>query len=494
MLKEWTIRPLAMPALAITTSPRGLRVLVPGSDFRGEKRPLPHRFGPGVVTRARDGLWPDALIVLACALGLRVVFAALLADTYDPDEFVVLALSRAVAHGAVPYRDFTFFHPPGILMLFRALQPIVSWWWPSARLLTLAVDTGTALMVWQIGRRLYGSRTGLAAGLIYSACPVALLSAVRVGQDPLITSLGVGGLLLLISGRSGTRTVLAGVCLGLAVMIKYPALLFLPLYLLAAPRRAMIAASTALVVVACGFFPLFHYVPAVYAQTVTWQLLHRAPTDPWHRIAVVVAFWLLLNPLSLIGALRQRHPSWALAGFAFGGLFVMTSQSYYHYFVPILPFAALLAASTVTVAFEKAPRFVIALALGTLALWGVALHAGPETFGLSPAHFSTVRHAVRVLDRSTSPGQRVVTDQFEYAYLARRPLAVDYFWNMRNTVRAETLERSLTKAQAVVVTWGVAPTYPAGFPDYLRDKGYRRVRAGSATVWLIPDHHSRAGG
>src|SRR5437764_9445782 len=116
------------------------------------------------ATGAPRAVWRDLFIVLGVALGLRLIFAALTADSYDPDEFVVLALSRDFAHGAVPYRDFAFFHPPGILVLFRLLQPIITGWWPAGRLVTLAVDSLTAVIVWRTGLLLFGRRSlGLAA-------------------------------------------------------------------------------------------------------------------------------------------------------------------------------------------------------------------------------------------------------------------------------------------------------------------------------------------
>src|SRR5712692_1893608 len=45
----------------------------------------------GNTTEKRSGLpFRDMLIVLTCAIGLRLGFALLTADTYDYDEFVIL--------------------------------------------------------------------------------------------------------------------------------------------------------------------------------------------------------------------------------------------------------------------------------------------------------------------------------------------------------------------------------------------------------------------
>ncbi|HLJ69143.1 MAG TPA: hypothetical protein VKX16_17450, partial [Chloroflexota bacterium] len=183
--------------------------------------------------RAPAGLamW-DALVVGAVALVLRLVFMAFSANTYDYDEFVLLQLAREVAGGALPYHDFMFFHPPGALLLLRALEPLTSWWWPAGRVLLALADSVTAVFVWMAGATIWDRRAALASGLLYSAMPLTLVSATRVGQDPLITIVGFGGLLLLLRQPSVLAGATAGVLLGLAVWTKYPALYFLPIYLL----------------------------------------------------------------------------------------------------------------------------------------------------------------------------------------------------------------------------------------------------------------------
>lgn len=430
----------------------------------------------------------DLFIVLAWALALRLIFLLLTADTYDPDEFVYLALGRDMSNTVVPYRDFLFFHPPGMLVLVHLLQPLLSWWWPSARVLELLVDTVTAALVWRIGVLIHGRRGGLAAGLIYGASPLALVCAVRVDQDPLITALGIGGLLVLLSRRSWLGVILAGVCLGLAVWIKYPAILFLPIYLLAAPRRGTLTLGVAGVVAALAFAPFLHDAPALFDQTVLWQAAARHPSDLLTRLGSVGAFWLLLNPLAVLALIRRGHPRWVVAGFCLGGVFLFTSQVYYHYFVPALPFAALLAAPLVAGPLRRFRYRMLAGAVALTALWGADIAHGsdPGRLFISASRLSALRPTIKVLDRSTRKHQMILTDQFEYAYLANRPTLDDYFWNAHGLVNAHFLEYRLDHTGAIVLTRHVAPTYPLGFTTYLEDSRYRRVQTGATEIWLTP--------
>lgn len=448
----------------------------------------------------------DLLIVLACAVGFRLAFAALTSNTYDYDEFVLLLLSRDYAHGAVPYRDFMFFHPPGALVPLRLAQPLISIWWPAARLLTLMVDTATAALVWRIGTLLYDRKTALAAGILYGLSPLALISAVRVGQDPLLTALGMAGLVVLLSTQSQKGACAAGVCLGLAIWIKYPAAIFLPVYLFASPRRALSSLLGVCVGAGAAFAPFLAQAHQMYAQTVTFQRT-RWTMDLGQRLETAGLYWLLVNVFAVVGILRGlftarpgllearslrgrvwergRPPVWLLAGFGLGGLFLLSSQVYYHYFVPIVPFAAVLGAPVAIRLAQVAPRLVTLAAIAVVGGWAATIDlAGASPLFVTAAHLSDIRPTIELIDRRTRADGRVLADRYEYAYLAQRPTLAHYFWNVGVLVDAGYLERRVSAARAVVLSYGASSGYPAGFTRYLNAR-YASVRTKANTVWLV---------
>lgn len=424
------------------------------------------------------------LIVLAAALLLRVVFALLIANTYDYDEFVLLLNGRDYAHGAVPYRDFMFFHPPGMLVLLRTVEPLTALWWPLARGMMLVIDTATAGLVWYLGRRLYGSRGGVAAGLLYALNPLALIAAVRVGQDSVITALGMAGLVLLLINHSWKNAVLAGACLALALWIKYPAVYFLPIYILVAPRRTAGMALGLILAGAVLFLPYHAEIHALLNQTVQFQRT-RWSMDFSTRIETTALFWLAVNPLALV-ALRRRAPLWAAAGFVLGGLFVFTSQVYYHYFVPVVPFAALLGAPA-ALYFTRLPRLALVAMIGSVALvWGLIIDLGGQSpLFVTTARLSDIQPTIRLLDCTTQADAAILADRYEYPYLANRQAVAHYFWNVGVLVNAKYLEQSLSHAQAMVLSYGASSGYPAGLVAYLNTH-YRRVETRANTVWLPP--------
>jgi hypothetical protein len=425
--------------------------------------------------------------VFLWAIALRTGFALVTANTFDADEFVILGLGRAVAHGAIPYRDITFFHPPGMLYLTAALQPLVGLWWPVARIVTLFADSLTAVLVWRIGKELYGDRKAVVAGIIYGASPIPLVSAVRLGPDPIITLLGVAGLALLLANRSRTGSILAGVCLGLAVWTKYPALLYLPIYLLAAPRRIRSVLAGFAVTAAALFAPFLLEAPALFSQTVVWQLSHRSHSDLLHRLSSVGVYWLGLNILAAIEVVRARSPLWLRAGFCIGALFLLSPQAYYHYFVPIAPFAALLAAAVITPVVDRSPGLLLAGAIALAGFWAGDVANGTAKMRLfvSASRFTPVQQTAAILDHATAATAEILTDQFQYAFFANRRVMNDYFWNMNTTVTARSLEGRISQIAAVVATKGNGETFPKGFADFLEDKRYRRLQTVRTVVWII---------
>jgi hypothetical protein len=423
--------------------------------------------------------------VLGWAVGLRVLFALLTAGTYDPDEFVLLALSNRFVHGAVPYRDFMFFHPPGALVVYGALHPLIALWWPAARIFSLLIDSATALLVWRIGLDLYGRRGALAAGLVYGASPLALISAVRVGQDPLITFLGVAGIAILVTRPSARAAVLAGACLGVAVWIKYPALIFLPIYLLLARRRSLYVLGGAVAAAAILFAPFIGSADDLIRQTIVWQR-SRFPMPFDVRLAHTAIFWLLLNAIALPGLFARRAPAWVIAGLGLGALFIFTPDVYYHYLVPVVPFAALLAASYLDRLGAAVGRGLMLAGLAAAAICGLALAtAGNDIRQLvTAARFAWVQPVVQILDRSPAARAGVLADRFEYTYLADRPAASTYFWDLRTEVPAASLERYLPRIALVVETTGHGPGFPDGFVAYLQRHHYRAVHTVFANVWM----------
>ncbi len=135
----------------------------------------------------------------------------------------------------LPYRDFLSSYAP--LHSYLDALFISLWHTPLAIILASVLVELLLLPMWLgLGRRLFDESTLRTAALLYVASPISLQFVTVDGQDNVLIALLLAGALLLML-RS--RAFCSGVLFGLsAAAIKFLPLLFAPVFLVAAPRRA----------------------------------------------------------------------------------------------------------------------------------------------------------------------------------------------------------------------------------------------------------------
>jgi 4-amino-4-deoxy-L-arabinose transferase-like glycosyltransferase len=205
-----------------------------------------------------------------------------------PDEAQYWLWSRTLAFGY-------YSKPPLIAWAIWASTAFGGDAEPWVRLPAVLFQAGAALLVFQIGRQLYGSRAGLAAAALYALTPAIQLSATVVATDaPLLFFIGltiwtyVG-----LQGAEGRRRLLLsaglGAALGLAFLSKYAAvyaLIGIGLHLALSPaaRRGWSPAAAGL---ALGAFLL------VLGPNLAWNAAHGFATV---QHAVANAHWSGRDP------------------------------------------------------------------------------------------------------------------------------------------------------------------------------------------------------
>jgi 4-amino-4-deoxy-L-arabinose transferase-like glycosyltransferase len=215
-----------------------------------------------------------AAILLTAALALARLIALFRTplELY-PDEAQYWLWSRALAFGY-------YSKPPLIAWAIWASTALGGDTEPRVRLPAVLFQAGATLVVFWIGRRLYDSRTALAAAALYALTPAIQLSATVVATDaPLLFFLGLTLLAYtaLQGASGGRRLALAaglGAALGLAFLSKYAAAyavigIGLHLALSPAARRSWSPAAAAL---ALGALLL------VLAPNLAWNAAHGFAT------------------------------------------------------------------------------------------------------------------------------------------------------------------------------------------------------------------------
>jgi len=163
--------------------------------------------------------------VVALALGFRLwkirdLFSVF--HDYDPGAYSLGV--RFITEGLVPYRDFVLVHPPLYDYVLAAVYDVSGYDLVHGRYLSVALSFICVLLVYEIGRRLYDSRVAVMAALIFAVEPMMVYLGRRCVQEMLGLTLILAGVLLAFGHlqTGGRRRLLfAGICLGLAIAVKY---------------------------------------------------------------------------------------------------------------------------------------------------------------------------------------------------------------------------------------------------------------------------------
>jgi 4-amino-4-deoxy-L-arabinose transferase-like glycosyltransferase len=337
--------------------------------------------------------WPWVMVGLilfaAAAIRLRVLDLPL-----ERDEGEYAYAGQLLLDGVPPYTLAYNMKFPGVYAAYALAMALFGQTAGGVHLGLILVNAAAIVLVFLLGRRLFNAETGVAAAAGYALLSLSPSVLGLAGHAThFVVPAALGGLLLLLRGLERRRRRLfiwSGVCLGLALLMKQPAALwvvFAALYLAWTEARnperrwgrlagrlgllaAGVAAPLALTGLLLGWAGVFgrfwHWTFAYAAQYGTrlslgdgWAILKDCFVE---RMGPGAGLWVLAG-LGLAGlivaAARQRRP---LADrkvldapvFVAGLLvfsFLATSAGLYwrnHYFILMLPAVALLAGVAVS--------------------------------------------------------------------------------------------------------------------------------------------------
>ncbi|HND89361.1 MAG TPA: glycosyltransferase family 39 protein, partial [Saprospiraceae bacterium] len=355
------------------------------------------------------------LLLLSVAAALLIgVRLRLLALPLERDEGGFAYIGKMMLGGQRLYTDLYDSKLPGLYGLYGVFVSVFGYHPSGIHLGLLLCNVAAAAWLFLLSRRAFGAAVAAWSVLVFallSVSPNVLGSAAHATQ--LLLPFALGGLWLL--GRESGRPVVrplavlgAGMLLGAAFLIKQQAVFFMPLaalYLWAGLRerqaglRQMLTPLAALALGAVlPYLTVLGYMAAVGRLPDFWFWTYALPVqfgnsyqpgERWVLFGTVQGFvlrgqWLLWG-LAVLGALwvwrgRWAFPSKVLATsllvLPFGGV-LLGSAFYPHYWVLLLPGAAL-AAAALTGAESHSPLagkvFSGLLALGLL--WALSSNPG----------------------------------------------------------------------------------------------------------------------
>jgi 4-amino-4-deoxy-L-arabinose transferase-like glycosyltransferase len=149
------------------------------------------------------------------------------------DEGAYTASAGSLVTGAVPYRDFTFIQPPGIMLVVAPVAVVVRAFgsWSEVlvfgRWLVALVAIANVALVMSIGWRWKGWPAAVIGGILYASYLPAVHTENQILLDPLVVLCLLGSARLWIGSpsspsraRTDARSLLAGGVAGLAAVIK----------------------------------------------------------------------------------------------------------------------------------------------------------------------------------------------------------------------------------------------------------------------------------
>lgn len=141
------------------------------------------------------------------------------------DDGVYMGAATGFSHGLIPYRDFLFVHPPGVLFILSPIGYLARFIGDSSafvlgRIFCIAVGIATTILVTKIGFRA-GNWAGVFAGFTYALwLPVVREERTTLLEVFCVFFLAIAIYFITKDEIRNRDVVLAGVSLGLATSVK----------------------------------------------------------------------------------------------------------------------------------------------------------------------------------------------------------------------------------------------------------------------------------
>jgi 4-amino-4-deoxy-L-arabinose transferase-like glycosyltransferase len=464
------------------------------------------------------------LLFVEVVIALYVVansFAAMAAPL-NRDEGAFLTIARVILHGGLPYRDVFDQKSPGIYYLLAGLIALTGGLTPLAQVLVIRAvvvlaNVATAGGLLLLGRRWWSLEVGIVGAALW-LLGLTVFEGDHFFTEPFAVVAAVFALVVVAYFPTLRGALCAGLLLALGSLFKQTAVLAAPgvaLLLLPnwhrtrgwwRPNRALLVRLGALVagfiapwLLICAAFALAGAFTPMWQQIVVSNLTHYPSDDSGLRgrlglgIGPFPLIWLVPVVLGLAGIARwlgwwpwrRRGPAPSQASVALWIVMLLAgvplaTHSYLHYWLQLLPSAALLTAlaifsaldgwhmvSTRILAGGMPFRLLMPAVLLVLQLLALGNPLPRTQFGNFWGELRGQDAAGQVIATHTAPGSRIVVmpAEAEYYFLSDRMPATPTIYiqtiNLTPTL-VSSIETDLDGYRYGAVVWirGVFTNWP----------------------------------
>lgn len=295
--------------------------------------------------------WRIFLIITSLLVFLAFL-VLVITKPISQDEGVFLTIGKYINQGLIPYRDLVDHKPPAIYFLFASLFKLFGTNVWVIKIALILSTLGTGVFVKKITDHLK-SGAGWYAAIIFVFLLTQFEGYYLIAEPFMILPLLLAWWLIVRRPHSSGWLVVAGACLGLVILFKQTGLLSVISLLILGFTR-----TSKRVMLLLGFFlPLLltllylkanGAVGAAWHQVVILTLTHYPPeslsyvlkTLSWNFLWTF-PMWVLLV-VGFKAQLQNRKMIWSMIVLP---LPFMVVRHYPHYWVQVLPFVAIIAAT-----------------------------------------------------------------------------------------------------------------------------------------------------
>jgi hypothetical protein len=333
--------------------------------------------------------WGLVLLVILFFAAIRI---RLLNFPLERDEGEYSYAGQLILQGIPPYQIVYNMKLPGTYLAYSVILSLFGQSPAAVHLGLLIINAASSLLVFLLTRKMFGPRAGVVACASYallSMSPAVLGFAGHATHFVVLPALG--GLLLLLMATESKNLWLffaSGVLLGVAFMMKQPGVffvLFAGLYLIRsewtvpaqwrnlASRVAAYSfgaltpfALTCFILYRAGLFRKFWFWTFSYASAYGTIVsgregLHHLSVSFSQMVILAVGIWIFaaVGLIAVIWNRKLRPRAPFAAGYLLFSFIAVSAGLYYrpHYFVLMLPAAAMLTGVAVCAMQEKLPQF-----------------------------------------------------------------------------------------------------------------------------------------
>jgi hypothetical protein len=309
------------------------------------------------------------LVVFVTTLLVRLV-PARYGVPVDYDEGVYVTAALMLAKGLIPYRDFVFLHPPGIVLFLLPWTmggPLFAL--KAARVVSSVLGATNSVLV----ARLVGGRAAIPVAILWMVWPEVVWSERGAFLEPLMSCAGLGALVLITGTSSLRRATLAGLLCGAAVLVKSWGVVWCLVAFLACPQPLrMRLVISAVVTVTAVLLPFLFLTGADLGWQLVLAHVGRPPDGDLSRVVRLREMFVERNPwpglltaLAIPLVVRRPGPGRvALVGFGLLLAGFLAAPAYWNqYNAALVPFELWVLGSGLNVFFGALPRTWWAAAL-----------------------------------------------------------------------------------------------------------------------------------